>query len=191
MNVKNTYPSIKSNYNKRRKAVIVLKWPFILLAIASIIVNICIGGPCWCIVADFSLYVLWSLFVSPDLVEYNRISQSVKALWDVCILLVLIDIFLANGFALFVVPIVSFGGLAVCITLFYSNIKKQVHNLLPLVNFIFVSILGSVLALYFNHSSGDWPFIVLLGLSVIFLLTLIIVLKEDFKREFQKRLHIK
>ena len=191
MNVKNTYPSIKSNYNKRRKAVIVLKWPFSLLAIASIIVNICIGGPCWCIVADFSLYVLWSLFVSPDLVEYNRISQSVKALWDVCILLVLIDIFLANGFALFVVPIVSFGGLAVCITLFYSNIKKQVHNLLPLVNFIFVSILGSVLALYFNHSSGDWPFIVLLGLSVIFLLTLIIVLKEDFKREFQKRLHIK
>jgi hypothetical protein len=191
MNVKNTYPSVKNNYNNRRKAVLILRWPFILLAIASVVVNLCVGGPCWCIVADFSLYVVWKLFVSPDLIEYNRISQSVKALWYVCILLALIDIFLANGFALFVIPIVSFGGLAVCIVLFFSNVKRQVHNMLPLVNFIFVSIVGSGIALYFNHSSGDWPFIVLLGLSIIFLFALIIVLKEDFKREFQKRFHIK
>lgn len=190
MNVKNTYPSVKSNYDNRRKAVIILRWPFILLAVASIVVNICVGGPCWCVVADFSLYVLWKLFVSPDLVEFNRISQSVKALWYVCILLVLIDIFLAHGFAIFVVPIVSFGGLFVCVVLFFSNIKRQIHNMLPLVNFILVSIVGSGIALYFNHSSGDWPFIVLLGLSIIFLFTLIIVLKEDFKREFQKRFHI-
>lgn len=79
MDVKNTYPSVKNNFGGRRKAVLGLRWPFILLAIASIIVNICVGGPYWCVVAIFSLYAIWKIFVCPDLIEFNRISQSVKA----------------------------------------------------------------------------------------------------------------
>lgn len=191
MHVKNTYP-IKTKAPKGRKNVLaVFRWPFIVLAIASVVVNLIIGRPYWCVVAVFSLYAIWSLVISPDLVEYNRISQSVKTLIYVCILLALIDIFLANGFALFVVPIVGFGGLAICIILFFSNIRTQKHNMLPLINFIFIAIISSSIVLHFYHSSSDWPYMVLLSLSVVFLLALIIVLRQDFRREMQKRFHVK
>ena len=191
MHVKNTYPSKTQKYGGRKSVLTIFRWPFIVLAVASLIVNIIVGSPYWCVVGIFSLYSIWSLFISPDLVEYNRISQSVKGLTHACILLALIDIFLAHGFALFVVPIVGFGGLTICIVLFYSNIKTQKHNLLPLINFVFIAIIGSAVTLIFHHSENEWPLIVLLCLSVVFLITLAIVLRKDFGREFQKRFHIK
>ena len=191
MHVKNTYPSIKKDRTRRRTVLSVFRWPFIVSAIASAIVNICTGIPLWSVIVVFSLYVVWDMFISPDLVEYNIISQSVKGLMYACILLALIDIVLVNGFALHVIPIVGFGGLAVCAILFLSNIKTQKYNMIPLINFIFVSMIGSAIALYFHHGVEDWPFIVLLGLSVVFLFVLIIVLRDDFRREFQKNFHVK
>lgn len=191
MNVKITYPSVKKKGANRRKVVQIFKWPFIALAIASIIVNLLVGKPYWFTVAVFGLYAVWNLFVSTDLVEYNLISQSVKALLYACILCAIIDIFLSPGFALFVIPIISFSGLAICVILFLSNIRRQKHNMLPLINLIIISIVGSILALIFNHSTDNWPYIVLLGLSAVFLVTLGLILKQDFKREFQKRFHAK
>lgn len=190
MHVKNTYPSTTKRFGGRKKVLSVFRWPFIALSIASVIVNLLVGSPYWCVVAVFSLYAIWSLFISPDLVEYNCISQFVKALIYAIIDLALIDIFLANGFALFVIPIVAFGGLAVCIALFFSNIKTQKHNMLPLINFTVISIIGSIVALCLYQGSKDWPYIVLLCLSATFLVTLIIVLRQDFKRELQKRFHV-
>jgi len=168
----------------------VLRWPFIAAGAASLIVNLCVGGPLWSIIAVLSLYMIWKLVLSIDLVEYNRISQSIKfAAWS-CILLALIDILLVNGFAFFVIPIVCFGVLAICIVLFFTNLEMQKHNMFPLILFIFVSIVGSSVALYFHHGAGDWPYMVLLGLSVVFLLALIIVLGQDFRIEMKRRFHI-
>ena len=92
---------------------------------------------------------------------------------------------------MFVVPIVCFAGLASCVVLFFTNLETQKHNMLPLVNFIFISIIGSSIALHFYHGAYSWPLIVLLSLSVIFLLSLIIVLGQDFKIEMKRRFHIK
>ena len=191
MRVKNIYPSIKKEKVRRRTILSVFRWPFIVAVLASVIVNICTGKPFWSVIVAFSLYAVWNMFVSPDLVEYNIINQSVKGLMYICILLALIDIVLVNGFALHVIPIVGFGGLAICAVLFLSNVKTQKYNMTPLVNFIFVSIIGSAIALYFHHGVEDWPFIVLLGLSVVFLFVLIIVLRENFRREFKKNFHAK
>ena len=63
--------------------------------------------------------------------------------------------------------------------------------MLPLINFIFASIIGSLIALHFYHGRGDWPIFVLLGLSVLSLFSLIIVLGQDFKIEMKRRFHIK
>ena len=190
MNVKNTYPSITKASGSRRRMLLVLKWPFILSAIASLIVNLCVGGPQWSVIVVSSLYMVWKLFLSTDLVEYNRISQSIKTVvWSV-ILLALIDIILVHGFAFFVIPIVCFGGLTVCIVLFFTNLETQKHNMLPLIIFTFASIVGSSIALYFHHGTSDWPYMVLLGLSVLFLFALIIVLGQDFRIEMKRRFHI-
>lgn len=192
MNVKCTYPSIKRGSGNRKRMLSVLRWPLIGIIIASGIVNICIGGPLWSVIVAFSIYMLWTLVLSPDLVEYNRTSQSIKVVFWSSILLALVDILFEIRFALFVIPIVCFGGMTVCIVLFFTNLETQKHNMLPLVNFIFVSMIGSSVALYFHHdAANDWPFIVLLGLSVIFLFALIVVLGQDFRREMKRRFHIK
>ena len=191
MHIKNTYPSVARGSGSRRRMLTVMRWPFLLAAAASLIVNLCVGGPLWSIVVLCALYMAWTLIFSTDLVEYNIISQSIKTVAWCVVLLGLIDIFLIHGWAKFVIPIVCFGGLAFCAVLFFSDLDTQKHNMLPLIDFIFASLIGSGIALYFWHEKSDWPIIVLFGLSLLFLLALIIVLGQDFKREMKRRFHIK
>ena len=191
MRIKNTYPSVEKGSGNRRRLLAILRWPFIAVALASLIVNLCVGDPWWSLIVLPTLYAVWSLVLSPDLVEYNRISQTIKGVFWASALLALIDVFLVNVYALFVIPIVCFGGMTGCIVLFFTDMERQKHNMLSLFIFIFVSIVGSAIALHFRHGAGSWPFIVLLSLSVAFLLSLIIVLGPDFRREIEKRFHIK
>ena len=169
----------------------VLRWPFILSGAASLIVNLLIGGPLWSVVVVFALIMAWTLLFAIDLVEYNMISQTIKTAVLVSILLALVDILLISGWAKFVIPIVCFGGLALCAVLFFANLETHKHNMLPLIDFIVVSIIGSGSALYFWHEPGDWPLVVLFCMSALFLLAIIVILGQDFKREIKRRFHIK
>lgn len=191
MHIKNTYPKITKGPRDRKRMLSIVRWPFFAVAAAALIVNLCIKGPFWSILVILSLYVVWTFALSPDLVEFNRISQTIKiTVWS-SILLVAIDVLLVHSFALFVVPIVCFSGLLSCMVLFFTNLETQKHNMLPLINFIFVSIIGSLITLHFYHAEGSWPLIVLASLALLCLITLIIVLGQDFKREMHRRFHIK
>ena len=191
MHVKNTYPSIAKGSGNRRRMLAVLRWPFIFAGVAALVLNLILGSPWWSVIAVLALYIVWTLILSPDLVEYNRTSQSIKIVLWTSVLLALIDHLLAHGFAWFVIPIVCFSGLLICMALFFTNLETQKHNMLPLIIFIFISIVGSAIALYFHHAENDWPYMVLLALSILFLFTLIIVLGQDFRREMLRRFHIK
>ena len=192
MHVKNTYPKITKVSPNRKRMLKIVRWPFLGIAIAALITNLCVGGPFWSILVILTLQVVWKLVLSPDLVEFNRISQSIKVMVWSSILLAAVDILLVNNrFALFVIPIVCFAGLANCIVLFFTNMETQKHNMLPLIIFIFVSIIGSLIALHFYHEKNSWPFIVLLALSCLSLISFIIVLGQDFKIEKKRRFHIK
>ncbi len=192
MHVKNTYPKITKVSHDRKRMLNIVRWPFLGVAVAAPIVNLCIGGPLWCILVILSLWIIWKMVLSPDLVEFNRLSQSIKVTAWSSILIAVVDLlFVNNSFAIFVIPIVCFAGLTNCIVLFFTNLETQKHNMLPLLIFIFVSIIASLVALYFYHGKGDWPIFVLLGLSVLSLLSLIIVLGQDFKIEMKRRFHIK
>lgn len=192
MHVKNTYPKITKVSRNRKRMLNIVRWPFLAVSVAAPIVNLWIGGPLWCIIVILALVVIWKMVLSPDLVEFNRISQSIKVTVWSSILIAAVDLlFVNNHFALFVIPIVCFAGLTNCIVLFFTDLEIQKHNMLPLINFIFVSIIGSSIALYFYHDQENWPLIVLFGLSVLSLLSLIIVLGQDFKIEMQRRFHIK
>lgn len=192
MHVKNTYPKITKVSRSRKRMLNIVRWPFWAVGIVAPIVNLWIGGPLWCILVLLVLIVVWKMVLSPDLVEFNRISQSIKVTVWSSILIAAVDLLLVNNrFAIFVIPIVCFAGLANCIVLFFTNLETQKHNMLPLINFIFVSIIGSLIALHFCHGASNWPLIVLLSLSVLSLLSLIIVLGQDFKVEMKRRFHIK
>ena len=190
MHVKQTYPSVKKGSKNRRRMLSILRWPFLSAAAACIIVNLAVSGPWWGVIAVLVLYIVWTLILSPDLVEYNRMSQSIKIVVWTSILLTLIDILLVHSFALFVVPIVCFGGLVVSIVLFLTDLQRQKHNMMPLILFEMVSIIASVIVLCVWNDPNNWPYIVLLSLSVIGFLTKIIVLGRDFKIEWQRRFHI-
>ncbi len=192
MHVKNTYPKITKVSHNRKRMLNIVRWPFLAVAVAAPIVNFCTGGPLWFIIVILTLLAVWKMVLSPDLVEFNRISQSIKITVWCSIMLAAIDFLLVNNFfAMFVIPIVCFAGLASCIVLFFTNLETQKHNMLPLINFIFASIIGSLIALHFYHGAYSWPLIVLLSLSLLFLLSLIIVLGQDFKIEMKRRFHIK
>ena len=191
MQIKNTYPKIKSGSANRRRLLHILRWPFILLAVASVTVNLLIGEPYWCVIAVAALALVWNLVLSTDLIEYNRISQAIKAVIWSSVILLLIEYFIVSIYAVFVIPIVCFGGLIACMVFLFTDLETQKHNLLPLINFIFLSIVGSGVALYFFPEARNWPFIVLFGESVLFLIALILVLGQDFGRELKRRFHIK
>lgn len=191
MHVKQTYPSIKKGSKNRRRMLIVLRWPFLLAAAASLIVNLAVAGPLWGVIAVLVLYIVWRLILSPDLVEYNRMSQSIKIVVWTSILLAFIDLLLAHGFALFVIPIVCFSGLVVSIVLFFTDLQKQKHNMLPLILFEIASMIGSGIVLCLWESPNNWPYIVLLPLSAFCLLAMVVVLGQDFKIELKRRFHIK
>lgn len=190
MHVKNTYPSIKKGSKNRRHMLVILRWPFLLAAATSLIVNLAVAGPLWGVIAVLVLYIVWRLILSPDLVEYNRMSQSIKIVVWTSILLAFIDALLAHGFALFVVPIVCFSGLVVSIVLFFTDLQRQKHNMMPLILFEIASIIASVIVLCLWKSPNNWPYIVLLSLSAFCLLAKVVVLGRDFKIELQRRFHI-
>ena len=191
MHIDITYPPKERGGFNRRRLLHILRWPFFALAVSCPIVNLAVGGPAWSIIALLVLHVVWSLVLSPDLVEYNRMSQSIKIVVYSCILLTLIDVLLAPGWAAFVVPIVCFSGLAVVATLFFTDIGTQKHNMLPLILFILFAIIGSSIYLSIRHDTDDWPFIVLDSLSVVLVISFVIILGADFKRELIRRFHVK
>ena len=191
MQIKNTYPQLEKIRHGKRKTLKILRWPFICMALASVIVNLCIGSPYWFVIVLISLYAIWRLIFSTDLVEYNRISQTTKIVVFCCILLTLIDILLAPVWAVFVVPIVCFSGLLFCAILFFTNFNAQKHNMFPMILLIFFSIIASGVSLIFWHDHDYWPLVVLGGISVILLISFIIILGTDFRLEMKRRFHIK
>ena len=168
----------------------ILRWPFLSAATACMVVNLAVAGPLWGVIAVLVLYIVWRMILSPDLIEYNRMSQSIKIVVWTSILLTLIDILLVHSFSLFVVPIVCFSGLVVSIVLFLTDLQRQKHNMMPLILFEMASIIASVIVLCVWNDPNNWPYIVLLCLSVVGFLTKIIVLGRDFKIEWQRRFHI-
>lgn len=191
MKMLNTYPSAKKQKLQRNKIIEIVRWPFIIGVFVLPIVNIFTGAPLWSIVAIWSMWIVWSMLFSPQLVEYNRISNVVRLITNVAILLVLIDVFIASGWAIEVVAIVGFSGLGILSILFFSNLHKQRQNLFPMLLFIIVAIGLAITGIILWRESTHWSIITLATTGGSFLLTTAIVLRKDLLNEFAKRFHIK
>ena len=87
MNVKIIYPHAEKKKIQRQDVIHWAKWPFLLAVIACVIVNIAAGLPAWCLISIWSLWMVWSFFISPALVEYNRISLWIRFITSSSILL--------------------------------------------------------------------------------------------------------
>ena len=92
MDIKITYPSPKKQRVRREAFLAIAKWPMIAATIICPVINFLVGGKAWSVIVLMGLYMVWTLAFSIDLVEYNRISQCIKYTFQICIMIVLIDV---------------------------------------------------------------------------------------------------
>lgn len=189
MKVEIIYPPVEKRRFQRRRLLDIVRWPMIGAALICPAVNLAVGGKAWSLVVLMALYMLWSLVLCPDLVEYNRISQFIKLVVCSCLLMGLIDVFLAPGWAMTVVPIVCFGGLAAAGILLFTDLERQKQNMQPLLLMIFIGLAGSAAGLAFWQGENRWALIVLGACAAGLLAVCIVVLGRDFVRELKKRFH--
>ncbi len=191
MDIKITYPPLKKRETFLNWDRFILKCLALLAVVACPIVNICVGGKSWSLVVLMGVYTAWTLVLDPDLVEYNRISQFVKAVFCASLLLGLIDWALAPGFAVKVLPIVIFSALLVAGGLFFSDLQRQKQNMMPMLTLILFSFIGTAAGLSLYHGTGRWAMIVMGAVAFGLLIGCIAILRKDFIRELKKRFHIK
>lgn len=189
MKIKLTYPPIEKKRHQRSLLLAILRWPVLAAAVVCPIIDCQTGKHGWSLVVLMSLYTAWTLVIAPDLVEYNRISQTIKIIVCACILLVLIDVYLAPGWAVTVVPLVCSGGLVISGLLFYTDLNKQKQNMLPMLLLIAVALPGAIAGLQIWHGKGRWALLVLALCSFALLCSLIITLGSGFTQELKKRFH--
>ena len=191
MKVEITYPRQSKKKLKLVESRHWTKWPFLLAAYACPIVNIFVGGKAWSIIVLWSLYILWTFIFSPSLVEYNRISQFVKGLAYISILLILIDIFIAPVWIRGTVTLLFFGGLTTTGFLFFTDLERQKQNMMPMLWIIFIAVFGVILSLIFWLKESGWELIVMGSIAIALLIACLLILPRDLIRELKKRFHTK
>ena len=186
-----TYPVMEKRRLQRKKILKIMRWPLLIAAYTCPIVNIVTKGKAWSVVVLMSLYMVWTLVFSTDLVEYNRISQFIKLITNSCVLLVLIDVFLVSGWAMEVVPIVCFSGVAISGILFFTDFDRQKQNMMPMLQLIVLEIIGAIIGIFWWRIESNWAMVVMGVLAFAMLIACIAVLSGEFIRELKRRFHVK
>lgn len=189
MKIKITYPLVAKKKLERKKIINIVRWPLLIAVIICPIMNIVTGGKPWSLIVLMSIYMLWTLVLSPDLVEYNRISQLVKLITLTSVLLTIIDVFFGSGWIIEVDGILKYCGLIVAGVLFFTDLERQKQNMLPLLFLIFFAITSSIVGLSIYHGEDNWSLAVMGGIAVILLIAIIIVLGDYLLKEIKKRFH--
>jgi len=190
MEIEITYPKKSALRFQRHNLINWARWPFLFAAYICPIINLATGGPAWSVIVVWALWIVWSFSLSPELVEINRISLFVKFLADAAVLMILIDVLLAPGWAVEVVPIVCFTGLTITGTLLFTDIERQKQNMMPMLMLIVVSIASSITGLIiWRQEDNKWALAVMGAFAFALLVAGVSVLGSDFIRELKRRFH--
>ena len=190
MKIDMVYPRV----DRKRRAFFrirpVCAYTFTFIAAACVIVNLAVGGAVWFPVALWGLWTLWRCVLSPDLVERNLCGQIVKALWYVCVLLALIDVCLAPGWAQFVIPIVGAAALIAAALFFFIDADGQRQNVMPLVWLVLFSLLA-LGAAGLGLVRMSWPVITLGACAGALALVGLLIFPGKLIKELRKRFHVR
>ena len=187
MKVRNIYPEVTRQNMLFMKARHIARYLFIAAAIICALVNIRVKGKAWSLVVIWALLSVWELVFSPDAIEFNFISQSVKIMLYTVVLLAIIDYFLAPGWAEFVIPIIIFSTVIFAAVVFFIDVHSQMKNTMPIIWVVVCSLLAA--AVYaISKREMNWPMIVLVCVSLSMLIAFIFF-NEAFILELKKRFH--
>lgn len=191
MEIKITYPHIEKHGLIYKFILDILRWLCLTTAVVCPVINLILGGRAWSIIVLMVLYMVHTLILSPDLVEYNRISQFIKFIICLCFLLMAIDIFLYSGWAFFTVSVICCCGLIVSGTLFFTDFNRQKRNMFPMLLFVVFSIIRAIFGIVLSSGEMQASFILMEVLSIVLLVLFIATLGKDFFDELHCRFHIR
>ena len=186
MNPKIIYPIPESQgtfYKSLRNLVRVI---FLLASLICLLVNFLVKGKPWSIIAVWSLFSLWRLVFSLHLVEFSIFSHASRVTFYIVVLLLLIDHFLAPGWAQTVIPIVLFADLLVMFIIFFATYERRERHL---ASIIFLCILNLV---FIPYSIRSWPIRNWIAFcfqiaSIVLLVIMIIINRKDLIYELKAR----
>lgn len=191
MQIKITYPHIEKHRVLHEKMMNLIKSLILLTAVICPIVNIAAGGKAWSIIVLMSLYMVYTMTLSPALIEYNRISQFIKFVGCLCVLLTLIDSLLAPGWSIIAVSVILCCGLSVSGILLFTDLEKQKHNMFPIILLIAIGIIRAIIGVCFYHGGNRIASIIMGIFALVLLILCIIALRSDFVRELRCRFHVR
>ncbi|NCC67471.1 MAG: hypothetical protein EOM14_04640 [Clostridia bacterium] len=188
MEVELIYPVMSRQSKARERWRSAVEWTLAAAAYACPIINLCVGGKAWSLVVVWSLWCVWRGILNRPLVEDNRISRSVDGLIYVAVMLVLIELFLSSGWAVFVIPMVCFGMLLVIATFFFTDLPRQRQNIMPMLWVIAGTIVAVISALIIMPEI-NWPMLVMGFAALAMLIVSAVVMRWGLWLEIEKRFH--
>jgi len=162
-------------------------WIMLLGFIASPAVNYAIGGPAWSIIVMVSI-AFARTYVSPDVLEFSTIGQSMRIGAFAIVLTTLIGVLLSPGWLGFVLPIIGFSTLILTGIFFFINVERHRNNIMPLIWEILIAIVACIVV-YVRDGRLNWPMVTMGSLALVMAISGIVAFHKDIRRELTKRLH--
>ena len=189
MNLKIIYPVPRRQYRFYRLLREMARYLFVIAGAVCLLINFLLKGKAWSIIVVWSLIMAWRILFSLRLVEFSIYSHAIKVVAYLVVLLILIDRFLAPGWARTVVPIVVFGYLLVMFIIFFITYGRRRRHLMS------ITMLG-ILNLMLIPYSSSWPirnwvaFAFQIASIVLFIVMIIVNFRElryELKARFMMR----
>ena len=189
MNPKIIYPVPKRQYRFYKHLRNIARYSFILAGAICLLVNYLVKGKAWSIIVVWSLFATWRLIFSLRLVEFSIYSHAIKVMFYLIVLLILIDRFLAPGWAQTVVPIVLFAYLLVMFIIYFITYGRRRRHLLSIT---MLGILNLILIPYsLSWPIRNWVAFAFEIASIVLFIILIIINFKDIIYELKARFMMK
>lgn len=186
MKIKEIYPKIEKKVELKKHLYNAIRFTLMFIGIICFVLNLVIGGKLWSLLVMWSLLLIWRQFISIDMVEYNRMSQIVKLVFNSSILLIIIDRFLISGWAIEVVPLVCFGGITLIGILLFSDFERQKHNTVPVIIICILCIISAIIGLSVWKEETRWALALMGTFASILLFAYISKQGIEFINELKK-----
>lgn len=186
MKIKEIYPRVEKKVELIKHLYSAARFTFIFVSIICLVLNLITGGKLWSLLVIWSLWLMWDQFIAIDMVDYNRMSQIVKLVFNSSILLIIIDRFIVSGWAIEVVPIVCFGGIILIGILLFSDFERQKHNTFPVIIICLLCIISAIIGLSVWKEETRWALALMGTFASILLFAYISKQGIEFINELKK-----
>ncbi len=191
MKIKEIYPKVPKKKIRRAEVIKVLRWPLVLAGLFCLAIDMLDKTLSWSLIASVSIYIVWTFFISPDMVEVNGISIMIKAAAWVCALFFTIDKAVTWKGSGDVISIVCSSAMIVTFILFASDKSNRRSNMFPMMLLCLVSLSFSIPSFLSRAGAGKWFYGVSGIIAALVFITSLIILGGSFFSELKKRFHTK